>query len=42
MYDYGSVDETGKKLQYNWGYDPMNYFVPEDVYKRQGFAYSFK
>lgn len=32
MYDYGSVDETGKKLQYNWGYDPMNYFVPEGSY----------
>lgn len=32
MYDYGSVDETGKKLQYNWGYDPINYFVPEGSY----------
>ncbi len=30
--DYGSVDETGKKTQYNWGYDPVNYNVPEGSY----------
>ena len=32
-YDYGSVDET--RLQdnkYNWGYDPVNYNVPEGGY----------
>ncbi len=32
-YDYGSVDET--RLQdnkYNWGYDPVNYNVPEGSY----------
>lgn len=32
-YDYGSIDET--KLadnRYNWGYDPVNYNVPEGGY----------
>ncbi len=29
FYDFGSVDETGDDTQYNWGYDPMNYGVPE-------------
>ena len=40
MFDYGSVDETktadGSKLNaegsYNWGYDPVNYNVPEGGY----------
>ncbi len=32
-YDYGSVDETRlDKPQYNWGYDPVNYNVPEGSY----------
>ena len=32
-YDYGSVDETKLDLpQYNWGYDPVNYNVPEGSY----------
>ena len=31
MYDYGSVDEE-KKDEYNWGYDPVNYNVPEGSY----------
>lgn len=29
MYDFASVDEAGDKEQFNWGYDPMNYNVPE-------------
>lgn len=29
FFDFGSVDETGDDSQYNWGYDPMNYGVPE-------------
>ena len=29
MYDFGSVDETGKDDQFNWGYDPVNYNAPE-------------
>lgn len=32
-YDYGSVDETNLSVpQYNWGYDPVNYNVPEGSY----------
>jgi pullulanase len=32
-YDYGSVDETRlADNKYNWGYDPMNYNVPEGGY----------
>ncbi|MBO4811036.1 MAG: type I pullulanase [Prevotella sp.] len=32
-YDFGSVDETKlDKPQYNWGYDPVNYNVPEGSY----------
>ena len=32
-YDYGSVDESQPdKPQYNWGYDPVNYNVPEGSY----------
>ncbi len=33
IYDYGSVDETKLDTeQYNWGYDPVNYNVPEGSY----------
>ena len=32
MYDFGSVDEAGSDDQFNWGYDPMNYNVPEGSY----------
>ncbi len=33
MYDYGSVDETRlDSAQFNWGYDPVNYNVPEGSY----------
>ncbi|KFI64168.1 type I pullulanase [Bifidobacterium cuniculi] len=28
FYDYGSVDESDPR-QFNWGYDPLNYNVPE-------------
>ncbi|WP_430385214.1 alpha-amylase family glycosyl hydrolase [Bifidobacterium angulatum] len=31
FYDYGSVDET-RTGGYNWGYDPVNYNVPEGPY----------
>lgn len=31
IYDYASVDET-KENQFNWGYDPENYNVPEGSY----------
>lgn len=33
VYDYGSVDESQlDKEQFNWGYDPVNYNVPEGSY----------
>lgn len=33
VYDYGSVDEANlDKAQFNWGYDPVNYNVPEGSY----------
>ncbi len=33
MYDYGSVDESRLDVpQYNWGYDPVNFNVPEGSY----------
>lgn len=33
IYDYNSVDETNlSKPQFNWGYDPKNYNVPEGSY----------
>lgn len=32
-YDFASVDETKPDVpQYNWGYDPLNYNVPEGSY----------
>ena len=32
-YDYASVDETTlEQHQYNWGYDPLNYNVPDGSY----------
>ncbi len=35
MYDFDTVDETGDlsfDAQYNWGYDPLHYNVPEGSY----------
>ena len=32
VYDSGSVDEAGGEEQFNWGYDPLNYNVPEGSY----------
>ena len=33
IYDYGSVDEAHlEKAQFNWGYDPTNFNVPEGSY----------
>ena len=31
IYDYASIDET-RDDQFNWGYDPLNYNVPEGSY----------
>ena len=32
VYDFGSVDETNQLEYYNWGYDPVQYNVPEGSY----------
>lgn len=37
MYDYGSVNEMDSKPQFNWGYDPKNYNVPEGSYATDAF-----
>ena len=35
-FDYASVDESRPDIpQYNWGYDPLNYNVPEGSYSTQ-------
>ncbi|WP_316828117.1 type I pullulanase [Pedobacter miscanthi] len=31
-FDFSSVDETKNNGKYNWGYDPLNYNVPEGSY----------
>ena len=37
-YDYGSVDEAHpERDQFNWGYDPVNYNVPEGSYATDPF-----
>ncbi len=30
--DFASIDETGDSEQFNWGYDPANYNIPEGSY----------
>ncbi len=32
IFDYKTVDESSERKQYNWGYDPQNYNVPEGSY----------
>lgn len=32
FFDYGWLDEEGDDRQFNWGYDPVNYNVPEGSY----------
>lgn len=32
VYDYATVDEANPDEQFNWGYDPKNYNVPEGSY----------
>ena len=31
-FDFNSIDETSPVTKYNWGYDPLNYNVPEGSY----------
>ena len=38
VYDYGSVDESLQTVpQFNWGYDPVNFNVPEGSYSTDPF-----
>ncbi len=37
IYDFGSVDEAGPADRYNWGYDPVNYNIPEGSYSSDPF-----
>lgn len=37
VYDFGSVDEIHPLLLYNWGYDPVQYNVPEGSYSTNAF-----
>lgn len=32
FYDFQSINERGSDTQFNWGYDPQNYNVPEGSY----------
>lgn len=32
IFDYATVDEAGSDEQYNWGYDPASYNIPEGSY----------
>lgn len=32
VFDFNSIDETKPDKKYNWGYDPLNYNVPEGSY----------
>ena len=36
-YDFGSIDESKDDDAFNWGYDPMNYNVPEGSYSTNPF-----
>lgn len=35
VYDFGSVDENKPQAVYNWGYDPMQYNLPEGSFSSQ-------
>ena len=37
VYDYATVDEANPDSQFNWGYDPKNYNVPEGSYSTDPF-----
>lgn len=37
IFDYASVNEASNEAQYNWGYDPKNYNVPEGSYSTNAF-----
>ena len=37
FYDFGSIDEASGKDDFNWGYDPINYNVPEGSYSTNAY-----
>lgn len=37
VFDYGFTDEASSQPQYNWGYDPVNFNVPEGSYATDPF-----
>ncbi len=37
VYDYATVDEANPDKEFNWGYDPKNYNVPEGSYSTDPF-----
>jgi len=37
VFDYGWTDESRRSPQFNWGYDPVNYNVPEGSYASDPF-----
>ena len=37
IFDFGALDEAGDAQQYNWGYDPLNFNVPEGSYSTDPF-----
>lgn len=37
FYDFGFTDEAGSDEQFNWGYDPVNYNVPEGSFATNPF-----
>ena len=37
VFDYGFTDESRRNPQYNWGYDPVNFNVPEGSYASDPF-----
>lgn len=36
-FDFNSIDETKPDSKYNWGYDPLNYNVPEGSYSTDSY-----
>lgn len=37
FFDFASIDETSCKDDFNWGYDPLNYNVPEGSYSTNAY-----
>ena len=42
FYDFQSINEAGSDTQFNWGYDPQNYNVPEGSYSRRSMTREFR